>query len=149
MLPERKLCPRCGLTKSAAHFDRANKDGKPALYTYCRPCRKQRHTLHTHFLSLLRSSRRRRPHQHTITLVDLNRLWNKQRGRCALTGMCMTHIHGHGQWPTNVTIDRIHPSGPYTPDNVRLVSHWANVARSNYPIKRFKYFCRRAASWSS
>lgn len=66
----------------------------------------------------------------TVTPELLIALWEKQEGRCAVTGRPMTHMRGIGHCvKTNVSIDRIDSSIGYTADNIRLVCRVVNVMK--------------------
>jgi hypothetical protein len=56
-------------------------------------------------------------------------LYKKQEGRCALTGIPMTYIHGN-DIPTNISIDRLDNDRGYEIGNVRLVLNTVNFAIS-------------------
>lgn len=78
----------------------------------------------------------------TLTLDDLLALWERQRGRCALTRFKLTHIAGRGFVPTNASVDRIENDGPYSANNVRLVCRLANQMRFQLPDSEFLKWCR-------
>jgi len=66
-----------------------------------------------------------------VTHELLMRRWREQDGKCAITGIPMTHIQGQGKGVyTNVTIDRIDNAIGYTESNVRLVCKAANWMKS-------------------
>lgn len=74
-----------------------------------------------------RSRRRVLAAESQVTPEILWDLWQKQEGRCAITGVPMTHLLGHGmRMLTNVTIDRIDSDKGYTEDNIRLACKAAN-----------------------
>jgi len=65
-----------------------------------------------------------------ITLEDVLELWDKQEGRCALTGLFMTyHKDGRGRRDLNVSIDRIDPDIDYLVTNIQLVCLRANTMK--------------------
>jgi hypothetical protein len=67
-----------------------------------------------------------------LDVDDMVALWREQGGRCALTGLRMTHKSGTGQRePANGSVDRIDPGGPYLPGNVRWTRTDANLARQS------------------
>lgn len=70
-------------------------------------------------------------------------IYNSQKGKCALSGIPMTHIAGHGRIATNISIDRIDSSKGYTKGNVQLVCCALNVAKSNWPQDDFIELCRK------
>jgi hypothetical protein len=62
----------------------------------------------------------------TIDLDFVLALWDKQEGRCAITGVPMTHVFGHLD---AASIDRIDSKLGYTPSNVQLICQWVNKAK--------------------
>ena len=62
----------------------------------------------------------------TITLDELEDLWEKQNGRCALSTLPMS-CEKHS--PHCVTMDRIKSDIGYVPGNVQLVCHALNLAK--------------------
>lgn len=78
---------------------------------------------------------RRRSKRCTITLDDLFTLWDRQDGRCAVSGI---EFHDEAypkalvKRPFAPSLDRINPDKGYTPDNVRLVCVSANFARNQW-----------------
>lgn len=71
-----------------------------------------------------------------IKLADINELIDKQRGKCALTGVEMTYGRDsdHILNIYNVSVDRIDSNRGYTRDNIQLISVMANKAKSNLPL---------------
>jgi hypothetical protein len=86
-------------------------------------------------LNKLRTSRDGRKH---LRLTDLVELWNKQKGRCAITGMEMTYRAEQGSFfPYNVSIDRIAPQwegGTYALDNIQFVCKVVNELKKHYHV---------------
>jgi hypothetical protein len=72
---------------------------------------------------------------------DLFDIWNKQGGLCAITGVQMTHKNGVGFVLTNVSVDRIDNSGPYSKENVRLVCRIVNHMRFQMSDVEFLKWC--------
>jgi len=66
-----------------------------------------------------------------VTPELLKEIWNAQDGKCAVTGIQMTHIQGSGfrVW-TNVTVDRINPDEGYKLNNIRLVCRAVNYMKA-------------------
>lgn len=65
-----------------------------------------------------------------INYEFLCEMWDRQDGRCAVTGVPMTHIKGIGYVATNVSVDRIHNDRGYERDNVRLVCRVVNFMKN-------------------
>ena len=55
---------------------------------------------------------RRRPTDNPVTLNELSAMFDRQNGRCAVSGLTMTWRKGEIK-PTSITIDRIDSSGGY------------------------------------
>ena len=67
-----------------------------------------------------------------IELEDVLELWDKQEGKCALTGLFMTyHKDGSGKKDLNASIDRINPEIEYLVTNIQLVCSRANTLKHN------------------
>ena len=67
-----------------------------------------------------------------IELEDVLELWDKQEGKCALTGLFMTyHKDGSGKKDLNASIDRINPDIEYLVTNIQLVCSRANTLKHN------------------
>jgi hypothetical protein len=86
-------------------------------------------------LNKLRTSKGERK---DLRLRDLIELWNRQEGRCAITGIPMTYRAERGEFfPYNVSIDRIVPKwehGTYALNNIQLVCKVANEIKKHYHI---------------
>ncbi|NBS68964.1 hypothetical protein EBT31_08615 [bacterium] len=108
----------------------------------CRPCklatdRQQRSIGYRPYLANLLSksrdsSRRRRFTEYAITVDQLADLWELQDGRCAISGVVLTHHNdGTGIKDFNASIDRIDSTLGYVPGNVQLVAYRANVLKQS------------------
>jgi hypothetical protein len=81
-----------------------------------------------------------------LTQQDLVKLYLEQRGRCKLTGVIMQCECGtvEEKGMLNISIDRIQNHRGYLPDNIRLVTHWANNAKSTYTDDEFNLMIKSA-----
>ncbi len=71
-------------------------------------------------------------HEWTITVEDVIACWDFQKGRCALSGVYMTHHHDRGERKEfNASIDRIRSTEGYTIDNIQLVCARVNIIKNN------------------
>lgn len=77
-----------------------------------------------------------------ISLECLENLWNKQNGKCALTGWDLTMDLGNGVVNTNCSLDRIDSSLGYVDGNVQLVCRIANISKSNMSMLDFLELCK-------
>ena len=69
-------------------------------------------------------------HVWEITPQDLIDKWEEQGGRCAISGVILTHhIDGGGHKDFNASLDRISPEHGYTADNVQLVAYRINIMK--------------------
>lgn len=77
-----------------------------------------------------------------LSLEDIMALWASQSGRCALTGMPMTHVQSNKRFSSNASLDRIDNSKGYLKGNVRLVCVAINKMRSNMTDEEFIFWCK-------
>ena len=76
-----------------------------------------------------RDGGRRRDLGHDIDFEYLMELYRTQNGKCALSGLEMTH-----KWnsPYSISCDRIDSSCGYIRGNVQLVCKWVNLGKHNF-----------------
>jgi hypothetical protein len=82
----------------------------------------------------------------SLHINDLIDMWHRQKGRCALTGIPMSHTQSHSVKDAhmrNVSLDRIDPSLGYVPDNLQLVCLVANMMKWQHSNDGFVYWCRQ------
>lgn len=77
-----------------------------------------------------------------LTLDYLMYLWEKQKGKCALSGIDMTYEFYKGRVNTNVSVDRIDSTKGYTKDNVWLVTMAANQMKNDLSMDDFLTLCK-------
>jgi len=70
-----------------------------------------------------------------VLIKYLNSLYQKQDGKCALTGLPMTVKQNT---PFVASVDRINSSLGYTYGNIWLTCWWANQMKTNYSLDEFK-----------
>jgi hypothetical protein len=84
--------------------------------------------------SAARAGARHRQWDWDLRMWILWRMWRKQDGKCAVTGMPMSPAKG--TWsiknPWAISIDRIDHNEGYTIGNTRLVTHWYNNAKNTW-----------------
>lgn len=78
-----------------------------------------------------------------VTYEFIREMWNEQGGRCAVTGIEMTHVMGEGRTQTNVSIDRIDSSIGYEVGNVQLVCKAVNVMKNELGNDDLVMWCKR------
>lgn len=90
-----------------------------------------------------------------MTLQVLQKLWNKQKGKCAYTGMPM-HLPAVPQDSGKTvrfgrkvnllfaaSLDRIDSSKPYRPNNIHFVCRMVNLGKSEVHDKEVREFFRK------
>lgn len=79
-----------------------------------------------------------------LTLEYLCDLWITQKGRCVVSNIPLSFMSGT-VWdknPYSCSIDRINNDQGYIPGNIRLLTHWANNAKSTYNHSIFEDMIR-------
>lgn len=149
-------CHKCGRFLPVSEF------GKHQAYSYrdghdarCRECRTQQSNerkknysdecallkiLQMRFLAAKdRAKKKNLPF--TITKEYLKELWDKQDGKCAISGVKMTYKQCNGRTPKNVSIDQINHKKGYIPENIQLVCMAINQMKSDLEIEELYDFC--------
>jgi len=153
-MAETKTCTNCKQTKPLFEFRKrsgkaARKNGRAGTpYSHCRDCERslQDNTpghYYRRIISAVQSRAKRSQTLCDLTAQQLAILEAQQDWRCALTGVSLTHYARRGIWPTNASIDRIEPGGPYTLENVRIVCHQANMMRGSLTDSELVRWCQR------
>jgi hypothetical protein len=103
-------------------------------------------TLNGYFAQAAMALRSRDPDS-VVSAGDLMTLWKRQRGRCRLTGIPMTHDHSDitdtSRHFTNASVDRIDSSVGYIGSNIQLVCQRVNYMKSNMPEELFLWTAAR------
>jgi len=158
-----KPCTKCGKIKhiDAFYTTGVKVDGSAKYNSWCKSCSKTKmssyhkntygpeklsysahirtRSVKAYMQYLLAQARRRLGA--SIDASYLEQLWEKQLGKCALTGWVMTMKLGKGVVSTNASIDRINSSLGYVKGNVQLVCRAANVAKSDLEPEFFLALC--------
>lgn len=149
-------CCTCKTYKSISEFNKGDKNKTRNDYSReCKTCEAKRKSIQrasmnkddkNYFLKHLLYGCKTRSLQNNLNF-DLNvqfivDLYNKQNGKCAISGLPMTTRRQSGKNPYNVSIDRIVPSLGYTKENVRLVCSHVNMMRSNLEDSQLLEFCK-------
>lgn len=154
------LCHYCREYKDIEEFGFNGSNGsKIRLHrkTICKKCSLERQhnrnrnldnniKLHKCLLSRLLGARDRAKRNNipfNITMEDLEDLWNKQNGLCALSGIQMTFELNNGRTPTNLSLDKINRLKGYTKDNIQLVCMACNQMKSDLSEDELYYFCQQ------
>jgi transcription initiation factor TFIIIB Brf1 subunit/transcription initiation factor TFIIB len=78
-----------------------------------------------------------------ITLDYLLSVWDRQKGKCALSGIPMTYERYNGRIPTNISIDKINPDLGYIEGNIQLVCMACNQIKSDLSEETMYNFCKK------
>ena len=95
----------------------------------------------------LKSQRLKQGVQYDLTTEDVVDLWETQNGKCAISGVLMTHqrdgTYGDRKKKEfNASIDRINPNGPYVRQNVQLVANRINTMKHTLSQDMFLWWIR-------
>jgi len=142
----KKQCCRCHDWKPVDQYYK-NPATTSGLYSWCRDCATKKaikeHENHETALKRLFNAirdgcrlgskwRKAIWAMSELTADMLIELWELQGGKCAVTGVPMTHVRGKGYLiMTNVSVDRIDNTRGYARDNIRLVCRAVNCMKSN------------------
>lgn len=138
------ICLDCSKEKNQAKYQETKKrlNGRSLSAEY-------RQTL-LGCLSFLVSCARQRVKNRTydcsLTKEDLLSIYEKQSGRCALSGKTMTWGSGSGRILTNISLDRIDNNLGYTKDNVQLLCDFANNMKSTLSNEEIIEWCHSIIS---
>lgn len=144
-----EYCKGKFLDVSHFHTDKYNSDG---LHSCCKKCHnlQQRESCSNYPCALTKifndakNNAKRRGIKFSITKEDIDNLYKSQDGKCAITGIQMTHDYiterqegdSHIIHKTNMSIDRIHNSKGYVKNNIQLVC--AVVNRIKHDMNPFE-----------
>ena len=93
-------------------------------------------------LSKLKSTRSK-THSFTLTAPQILSLWEEQDGKCAVSGVALTHhLDGTGTKEFNASIDRINNDEGYSRQNVRLVAYRINIMRHTLSTDMFWWWVK-------
>lgn len=84
-----------------------------------------------------------------ISCKDILTLYNKQGGKCIVTGIKMTYIRDdpehrdNNRYLYNMVVDRIDHQKAYTRDNIQLVCNVITKMRGDIPMDLFIKTCKQ------
>ena len=159
-----KFCRTCKDTKPLEEFVKS-KTGKNGTLNICKPCKSRQsreymlldgnyersQKIRNYNLNNNLTTRLKHIHQtaknrtgkngreFAISHNDIEELWNKQEGRCALSNIPMTTVSGSSEV---VSVDRIDNEYGYTTDNIQLVCSMVNLGKNRLTNNRFIEMCR-------
>lgn len=92
--------------------------------------------------NFLRSLSKKKADRRDLSVDFLCELYDKQQGKCALSGKEMTYICGTGRVPTNISIDRIDSNVGYEESNIQLVCIQANKMKAELDLTSLHDWCK-------
>ena len=95
-------------------------------------------TARMYLYNKMETIKRRKPVD--VTLDELMEVYDAQEGRCAVTGVTMTHQADSPQ--TNISIDQIRPGQGYTKSNIRLVCAAVNYMKHRMSDEELVWWCK-------
>ena len=148
-----RLCTSCNKIRKTTQFE-LFKDGN--YRGVCRDCvlaqraKKTSATPEAYLKTVyvqLKSQRRKQGIEFPLAHEDLCQMWETQDGRCALSGVLMTHHRdgalGDGkQKDLNASIDRVNPQGPYSRENVQLAAARVNIMKHTLGEEMFVWWIK-------
>lgn len=141
-----KTCISCGEEKPISDFaasartpqhktaDNSGKTNRCNLCVTNQRMRRQSGNVETYLRDLYtkNKSARAKKFEWKIEAEDIISLWNEQQGRCAISGVYMTHHQDRGERKDmNASIDRIRSTEGYVKDNVQLVCQRVNTIKND------------------
>lgn len=97
-----------------------------------------------YFHSMARKGAVKRNIPFNITVEDIVQLYQIQEGKCAISGMEMSLVHGSKttQNATKLSVDRIDSSIGYQANNVQLVTWQVNASKSVWSTEQLVEMAR-------
>lgn len=146
----KKICAKCKRDLSVKEYN-STKAGHAR--SACRRCENAQRTARSSsspsaYLKILFSklkharAKEAEPLEWTVELEQLSVLWEKQEGKCALSGVFLTWQTGEGQQDFNMSIDRKDPNKGYVPENIQLVAFRVNVMKHILGESEFYWWCK-------
>ena len=148
-----RVCTSCNKVKLLTQFEHF-KEGQ--IRGVCQQCviaqraRKTSATPESYLRVLntqLKSQRLKQGVEYELTNEDVIDLWEMQDGKCALSGVLMTHqrdgTYGDRKKKEfNASIDRINPQGPYVRENVQLLAARVNTMKHTLGEEMFIWWVK-------
>lgn len=153
------LCTRCKEYKEASSFFKYVSGKFGTYYMYkrdglreeCKECAKKRKQIEFKnrsprdnigtLVTGAKTRAKRSGIQCTITKNSMLEMYDKQNGKCAITGIPFEINLTEGKNSKAPSIDRIDPNKGYTIDNVQLVCSHVNMMKSNLSMDELYEFC--------
>jgi len=147
------MCTSCNKVKLLSQFETFKEGQVRGICQQCVTAHRAKKTSATpeSYLRVLnvqlKSQRLKQDIEYGITTEDVIDMWEMQGGKCALSGMLMTHqrdgTYGDRKKKEfNASIDRINPQGPYVRENVQLVAARVNTMKHTLGEDMFMWWVK-------
>lgn len=93
----------------------------------------------------IKNNAKRRKIEFNITLEDMGDLFEKQNGKCALTGMKLTLKKSLNDKTSTASLDRIDNKKGYLKDNIQWIYRPINFMKGILDENEFIYYCEQVA----
>jgi len=143
-----KTCKNCKRDLPTEQYEQYKKGGARGICNSCKASSRNRmySAGYDQYLRRLCSKlkySRKETHEWCLEPEDLIDIWEAQAGKCAISGVNMTHhIDGGGHKEFNASIDRINADQGYTPQNVQLVAYRINIMRHTLSMDMFWWWVK-------
>lgn len=144
---ERIFCSICKEYLPPSAYEPQRRKGKVSS---CSKCRREAMYAKvngdvTYYLKKLHSSlghnRKKQGYDWKVTVDDFVEIYERQGGRCALSGVVLTHYRdGGGAKSFNCSIDRINPQLGYTKKNIQIVAYSLNIMKGTMDEYEFMWW---------
>jgi hypothetical protein len=127
-----RRCYECCIRRSQEHDSRSPKNFLAMLARSTKRASRQR-------------GKRRGPDfsMDALDTIFLMELFDRQAGRCAVTGLTMTHQRDIGRFSENISIDRLDSTKGYERNNIRLVCAAVNLMRQEMTDDELRLWANR------
>lgn len=153
-MTELRVCAKCNRDENQVHIDDGRRD-----CANCRTHERQKkesasyesylNALFINAKSAVKRGARTQEHSWELVSADLPLLWKQQQGRCAVSGVFLTHHKdGSGTKDFNASIDRISNVKSYTFENVQLVAYRINLMKHTLPEDMFYWWVKTINDFS-
>jgi hypothetical protein len=135
-------CKKCGnlFQKEKKEYDRQVRKGRKDFYCNlkCAGVTKESKS-DAPFKFMWRISRQnsiKRKHDFNLSVKDIEDLWEKQKGKCAYTGIpLISPTYKHLSSPRKASLDRIDSSKGYVKGNIEFVCVFVNLGKNGFNKK--------------
>lgn len=128
-------CIKCNTIKDNNEFGRRQRTCRYFL-NLSRRVKRREQDWFSYIYDLARHRSKRKGLLFEISIDDIRDVWEKQDGRCAVTGEKMQKIVDRDNLQTG-SIDQISPGCGYTKYNIQMVTMWANRAKTSLSQEDF------------